>query len=149
MSAVPQANIINSGHTISSRESSTTLRQATDLLGRILLSALFLLSGVGKIGAYSATAGYMAAVGVPAALLPLAIAAEVFGALAIILGWKTRIVSVLMAGFTVLTGVLFHNNLADQIQMVMFLKNLSIAGAFLILAANGAGRYSVDARKAK
>jgi putative oxidoreductase len=138
---------------IASRPSSTqpliTLRSTSELAGRVLLMSLFLLSGLGKIGAYTATAGYMASVGVPGALLPLVIATEVLGSLAIILGWQTRVVSLLLAGFTLLSGVLFHNNFADQIQMIMFLKNLSIAGAFLMLAANGAGALSLDARKAK
>lgn len=125
-----------------------TLRNGAELAGRILLSVLFLLSGVGKLAAYAATAGYMASAGVPGALLPLAILIEAGGAIAIIAGWKTRIVSVLLAGFTLLTALLFHNHLADQMQMIMFMKNVSIAGAFLLLAAHGAGRYSLDARSA-
>jgi putative oxidoreductase len=133
----------------SGAQSRITLRSTSELFGRILLMSLFLLSGVGKIGAYAATAGYMASVGVPGAALPLVIAVEVLGSVAIILGWRTRVVSLLLAGFTLATAVLFHNNFADQIQMIMFLKNLSIAGAFLMLAANGAGALSLDARKAK
>jgi putative oxidoreductase len=91
----------------------------------------------------------MASAGVPGALLPLVIAVEVLGSIAIILGWRTRAVSLLMAGFSLATAVLFHNNWADQIQMVMFLKNVSIAGGFLMLAANGAAAFSLDARNAK
>jgi putative oxidoreductase len=120
-----------------------------ELGGRVLLAALFLLSGVGKIGGYDATAGYMVSVGVPGALLPLVIAIEVLGAAAIIVGWKTRLVAFALAGFTLLSAVIFHNNFADQIQMVMFLKNLSIAGGFLLLVANGAGGISLDHRMAK
>jgi putative oxidoreductase len=127
----------------------STLRNGTELIGRILLATLFLLSGVGKIAAYSATAGYMASAGVPAPLLPLVIGLEVVGAIAIVAGWHTRAVALLLAGFTVASGILFHNNFADQMQMIMFLKNLSIAGAFLLVAANGAGRLSVDARGTK
>ena len=74
---------------------------------------------------------------------------EVLGSLAIILGWHTRVVAVLLAGFALVSAALFHNNFADQTQMVMFLKNVSIAGALLILAANGAGAFSLDARKGK
>jgi putative oxidoreductase len=125
------------------------LRSTTELLGRILLMTLFLLSGLGKISAYTATAGYMASVGVPGALLPLVIATEVLGSFAIILGWQTRVASLLLAGFALVSAMLFHNNFGDQIQMIMFLKNVSIAGAFLMLAANGAGPLSLDARKAK
>ncbi|WP_266157494.1 DoxX family protein [Dyella silvatica] len=124
--------------------SKLTLKNATELLGRVLIVGLFLLSGVGKISAYAATAGYMASVGVPGAVLPLVIATEVLGSLAIILGWKTRIVSFLLAGFTLLTGILFHNHFADQMQMIMFLKNVSIAGAFLLLTVHGAGPISLD-----
>jgi putative oxidoreductase len=123
-----------------------TIKSSAELLGRVLIVALFLLSGIGKMGAYAATAGYMASVGVPGAVLPLVIATEVLGSLAIILGWKTRIVSVLMAGFTVLTAILFHNHLADQIQMIMFMKNVSIAGAFLLLTVHGAGPISLDSK---
>jgi putative oxidoreductase len=119
-----------------------------ELAGRVLLAALFLLSGVGKIGSYAATAGYMTSAGVPGALLPIVIALEVLGAAAIIVGWQTRITALLLAGFTLLSALLFHNNFADQVQMVMFLKNVSIAGGFLLLAANGAGSLSVDRRAA-
>ena len=134
------ANIEN----VTEASSAFTLKNTTEVLGRVLIAALFLLSGMGKITAYTATAGYMASVGVPGAILPLVIATEVLGSLAIILGWKTRIVAVLMAGFTLLTGIVFHNNFADQIQMIMFLKNVSITGAFLLLAVNGAGPLSLD-----
>ena len=116
---------------------------------RVLLAALFLITGIGKLGAYDATAGYMASVGVPGALLPLVIVTEVLGAVAIILGWKTRIVAFLLAGFTLLSALLFHNNFADQMQMVMFLKNLSIAGGVLLLVVHGGGRISLDHRAAK
>ncbi|MBR8653938.1 DoxX family protein [Achromobacter sp. Marseille-Q0513] len=132
-----------------SRTASNRLGDGAELLGRIMLAALFALSGLGKISAYAATAGYMAAAGLPGALLPLAIIAEIGGGLALILGWKTRAVAVLLAGFTLLTGLLFHANLGDQMQMIMFMKNLAIAGAFLILAARGAGSYSLDARAAR
>lgn len=130
--------------TVTEASSSFTLKNTTEVVGRVLIAALFLLSGMGKITAYTATAGYMASVGVPGAILPLVIATEVLGSLAIILGWKTRIVAVLMAGFTLLTGIVFHNNFADQIQMIMFLKNVSITGAFLLLAVHGAGPLSLD-----
>ncbi len=88
----------------------------------------------------------MSSQGVPGALLPLVIATEVLGPLAIILGWKTRIVAFLLAGYTLLTAVIFHTHFADQTQMIMFWKNVSIAGAFLILVARGAGPISLDRR---
>ena len=127
----------------------SAFRKVSELTGRILLSAIFLISGLGKIGSYAATAGYMSSVGVPRALLPLVIATEVAGAISIIVGWKTRIAASLLAGFTLLAAFIFHNNFADQIQAIMFLKNVSIAGGFLLLVANGAGPLSLDRRLAK
>jgi putative oxidoreductase len=124
-------------------------RSLTEASGRLLLALLFLPSGVGKLGAYKATAAYMASVGVPGALLPAVIATEVLGSLAIILGWKTQVAAFLLAGFSVLTALTFHNNLADQTQMIMFFKNLSIAGGLLLLVVNGAGRLSLDRRFAR
>lgn len=126
-----------------------SVQKAAELGGRILLSLLFLLSGLGKIGAYAGTAAYMSSVGVPGALLPAVIATEVLGALAIIIGWKTRVIAFLLAGFSLLTAVVFHNNFGDQIQMIMFLKNVSIAGGYLLLVANGPGPLSIDRRIAK
>jgi len=121
------------------------LSKSVELGGRILLASLFLLSGLSKLGAgYAATAQYMNSVGVPGAFLPLVVATEIGGALAIIVGWQTRIVAFLLAGFTLLSAVFFHNNFADQVQMIMFLKNVSITGGFLILVANGAGVLSLD-----
>lgn len=119
-----------------------------ELAGRLLLALLFLLSGLGKLGAYAATIAYMSSQGVPGALLPVVIATEVLGAIAIVIGWRTRVVALLLAGFSILTALAFHNNLADQIQMIMFLKNISIAGGFLLLVANGAGPLSLDGRRA-
>ena len=119
-----------------------------ELGGRILLASLFLLSGLTKISSYGAIAGYMTAAGVPASLLPIVIATEVLGSLAIIVGWHTRIAAFLLAGFTLIAGAIFHNNFSDQIQLIMFLKDVSIAGAFLMLVANGAGPLSIDRRRA-
>ena len=134
---------------VSISKRNATLRNTTEFAGRTLLALLFLLSGLGKLGAYHATAGYMASVGVPGALLPAVIATEVLGALAIILGWKTRAAAALLAGFSVLAALIFHNNLADQTQLIMFWKNISIAGGYLLLVVHGAGAVSLDARSAR
>src|SRR5262249_33730706 len=107
----------------------------------------FLASGLSKIGGYAATTGYMGAMGVPGALLPVVIVTEVLGALAIIFGWYTRLVAFLLAGFTLLAALIFHSNFADQTQLIMFMKNVSISGAFLLLVADGAGPLSMDARR--
>ena len=122
------------------------VQKVSDLTARVLLSALFLLSGLGKLGTYAATAAYMSSLGVPGALLPVVIATEIVGAFAIILGWKTRIAASVLAGFTLLAAFIFHSRFSDQIQMIMFLKNVSIAGGLLLLAVHGAGPLSVDRR---
>ena len=119
-----------------------------DFAGRVLISAIFLASGLGKIAGYAGAQGYMEAMGVPGALLPLVILLEIGGALAIIAGWQTRVAATLLAGFTVLSAVTFHADFADQIQTIMFLKNLAIAGGFLFLVANGPGAYAFDTRAA-
>ncbi|WP_293390950.1 DoxX family protein [Nevskia sp.] len=120
---------------------------SVELAGRILLALMFLLAGISKITGYAGTAGYMASAGVPGALLPLVIALEVGGALAIIVGFQTRLVALALAGFSVVAAALFHSNFADQMQMTLFLKNVSVAGGFLILAANGPGALSLDAKR--
>ena len=116
------------------------------LLGRIGLSAIFLLSGVGKIVGYAGTQQYMQSQGVPGALLPLVIALEVLGAMAIIVGSGTRIVAALLAIFTIVAAVIFHSG-GDQMQQILFLKDVAIAGGFLLLVARGAGEWSIDARR--
>lgn len=133
-------------HTLEGPGMNTT-QNFVELLGRILLAALFLIAGLGKIGGYAATQGYMESMGLPGALLPLVIALEVGGALAIIAGWRTRLVAFLLAGFSIVSALVFHSALGDQVQFVMFMKNFSIAGAFLLLVARGAGDWSLDARR--
>jgi putative oxidoreductase len=120
-----------------------------ELLGRILIAAMFLQSGIGKIASYAATSHYMAAKGVPSILLPLVIILEVVGSIAIILGWKTRPFAFALAGFCILAAFLFHFNFADRTQSIMFMKNISIAGGFLILFARGAGTLSLDGKRSK
>ena len=120
-----------------------------ELLGRILIALMFLQSGIGKIGSYAATGHYMAAKGVPSVLLPLVIILEVAGSIAIILGWKTRLFAFLLAGFCILAPLLFHLNFADRTQSIMFMKDISIAGGFLIIFARGAGDLSLDKKLGK
>ena len=114
--------------------------------GRILISLMFVTSGFSKISGYTATQGYMEAMGVPGALLPLVIAVELLGGLAVMLGWHTRIAAFLLAGFSLLSALLFHANFGDQMQMIMFMKNISIAGGFLMIVALGGGAYALDNR---
>ena len=121
------------------------------LAGRLLLAALFLLSGFSKITAPAATIGYIQSVGLP---LPevgygLAVFVEVVGGLALVLGFKTRWVAAGLAIFTVATALVFHKDLADQNQFIHFFKNISIAGGLLQVVAFGAGRFSLDARRTR
>lgn len=121
----------------------------TALSGRVLIALMFVLSGLEKLGNYEGMQGYMASVGVPGSLLWLAIVLEVAGGMMIVAGLYTRIVAVLLGGFCVLTAILFHGNLADQMTFIMFMKNISIAGGFLVLAAHGAGVLSLDQLRAR
>lgn len=116
-------------------------------LSRFLLAFLFLMAGISKIGQYAGTEGYMESVGLPSALLPLVIALEIGGAVALIIGFKVRYVAVLLAGFSIVSALLFHFNFADQMQSILFMKNISIAGGLMILAAAGAGAWSLDNRQ--
>ncbi|GMR00640.1 MAG: DoxX family protein [Zetaproteobacteria bacterium] len=118
----------------------------TELIGRILLAQLFLIAGIHKITAYAGTQGYMEAMGVPGMLLPLVILLEVGGGLMLVLGWKARWTAAAMGVFSLTSAAIFHHNLADQMQMIMFMKNLSIAGGMFILAVHGAGVLSLDER---
>lgn len=126
-----------------------TIENYSELAGRIMISILFLMAGISKISGYAGTQGYMESMGVSGSLLPLVILLEVVGAIAIIVGFKTRITAFLLAGFSVVAAFLFHHNFAEQIQMILFMKNIAIAGGFLFLVAHGAGAISVDSRLAK
>ena len=120
-----------------------------ELGGRILIATIFILSGFTKITGYAGTQGYMEAMGVPGALLPLVIVTELGGGLLVVLGLWTRLAALALAGFSLLSAVLFHASFADQVQMIMFLKNFAIAGGFLFLVAHGPGPWSIDARRAR
>lgn len=115
------------------------------LFGRIGLSLIFIISGWGKIAGFDATQGYMEAMGVPGALLPLVILLELGGGLAILAGAFTRPVAIAIAGFSLLAAALFHADFADATQFVPFWKNIALAGGFLMLAAHGPGAWSLDA----
>jgi putative oxidoreductase len=115
-------------------------------VGRVLISLMFVTSGFSKISGYAATQGYMEAMGVPGALLPLVIAVELLGGLAVMLGWHTRIAAFFLAGFSLLSALLFHANFGDQMQMIMFMKNISIAGGFLMIVSLGGGAFTLDNR---
>ena len=118
------------------------------LIGRLLIVAIFLVSGAGKIAAPAAMIGYIASVGLPFPQLGLVIAVvvEIAGGAALLLGYRTRVAASMLAGYCVATAVLFHADFADQNQIVHFLKNIAMTGGLLQVVAFGAGGFSVDAR---
>lgn len=123
------------------------MKTYNSLIARVLLAHIFVLAGLSKITAFAGTQGYMESMGVPGMLLPLVIALEVGGGLAIAIGWKTSLVSYALAAFTIVAAIIFHSNLGEQMQMIMFMKNFAIAGGLMLLAEHGAGAYSLDNRK--
>jgi len=131
-------------HTISNN--SNLLKQFSAPTGRVFLAIIFFMSGLTKMSSYSGTQGYMDAMGVSGMLLPLVIALEVIGGLAIIIGWKTKLVALALATFSISSAMIFHADFSDQMQMGMFMKNVAIAGGFLMLVAQGPGAYALDNR---
>jgi putative oxidoreductase len=126
---------------------STTLAAA----GRLMLAAIFLISGLGKLADPAGTQAYISAAGLPAPMLAYlaAVAVEVGGGLLLVLGYRTRIVALVIAGFSIVAALGFHRNFADMNQMIHFLKNIAMAGGLLQVAAFGAGSFSLDARRAR
>jgi putative oxidoreductase len=119
----------------------------TPLLGRVLIAAIYIMSGFGKLTAPAAAAGYIASAGLPLpyAGVALAVLVELVGGILLILGYRTRIVALIMAVFTMATAVFFHSNFADQNMFIHFFKNVAMTGGLLQVAAFGAGSLSLDA----
>ncbi|MBR8843342.1 DoxX family protein [Pseudoalteromonas sp. JC3] len=116
------------------------------LFGRVGLSAIFILAAINKIQYFEGNAAYMASSGLPSELLPLVIAFELIGGLFILAGAYTQLTAIAFAGFSIVSALLFHFDLADQMQFLMFFKNIAMAGGFLALAASGAGKFSIDSK---
>jgi putative oxidoreductase len=114
-----------------------------------MLALIFILAGAGKIQDPAGTAGYMQSMGVPGILLWPTIALEILGGIAIAIGYKTRYAAYALAAFSVLAAFIFHRNFGDQMQMIMFLKNIAIAGGLLLLATGGRTAYSLDNRRSQ
>jgi putative oxidoreductase len=121
-------------------------KNLTLLVSRILLAHMFLIAGLGKIGAYAGTQAYMQSMGVPGALLPLVILLEIGGSLALITGFFTRWMAVALGIFTAVAALIFHHDFANQMQQIMFMKNWTIVGGMLLLTVTGAGAWSIDAK---
>ena len=117
--------------------------------GRIAIAAIFILSGASKLAAPAGTIGYIASAGLPLPTVAyaIAVAVELLGGIALILGYRTRFVAAALAVFSVAAAFGFHNQLADQNQFIHFFKNIAIAGGLLQIVALGAGRVALDARR--
>jgi putative oxidoreductase len=126
---------------------------ALSLIGRIMLAAIFLITGFGKIEGFQGVTSQIASKGLPLpeVLAVATITLEVVGGLMLVFGWKTRWAALALATFTVLAGVLFHNFWAvpeaqKMLQQIQFLKNVAIMGGLLLVVAYGPGRFSIDRR---
>ena len=126
----------------------TKQTDTTALVGRVLIGVLFLMGGLSKLTAPAATQAYIASVGLPApvAAYVVALFVELVGSVLLLAGFRVRIVAAGLAVFTLVTAVFFHNNFADQNQMIHFLKNIAIMGGLLQVVAFGAGKFSLDHR---
>ncbi len=125
------------------------IEAAAALAGRFLLSAIFLHEAYAKLTAYAPSVAYMKAFGVPGELLPLAIAVELGCGLLVLVGYQTRIAALLLAGFCVVTALIFHAKFGDRNQLLHFEKDLAIAGGFLVLFARGGGAWAFDALRGR
>lgn len=116
-------------------------------IGRVLLSAIFIWAGFGKIGDPAGTMHYIASAGmpVPSAAYVVAVLVELGGGLALLLGWQARAAGLVLAIFSVVTAAVFHSHFADHMNQIQFMKNLAMAGGLLQVTAYGAGAISVDA----
>ena len=118
--------------------------QVIQVLGRIFLSTIFLIEGMNKIFNYESTIEYMENFNVPEYLAIPAIIVEILFPLLLIVGYQTKISALALAIFTLTTALIFHTDFTNQMQLISFLKNFAIAGGFLIIFVNGAGKYSID-----
>ena len=133
-----------------SGEASRPSSDAIAFLGRLLIAGIFLLSGASKVAQPDATLAYIGSAGLPFVSLAFAgaVLAELGGGIALVLGYRTRLVAAVLALFSVATALGFHSNLADQNQFIHFFKNIAMAGGLLQVVAFGGGRFSLDARRA-
>ena len=115
-----------------------------EVLGRIFLSAIFLINVVGKIFNYEETIQYMENFNVSGNLIIPAIVVEILFPILLIIGYQTRFSALVLSLFTLTLAVIFHTDFSNQMQLISFLKNIAIAGGFLIIFVNGAGKYSID-----
>ena len=126
--------------------SSSTSKDALALGGRILLAAIFILSGVAKLGQAEGTIGYIASVGLPFAepIYYAVVALEIAGGALLMIGYRARLTALALAGFSLMAAAIFHSDFADQNQLIHFLKNLAVAGGMLQVVAFGPGKFSLN-----
>ena len=117
-----------------------------EILGRILLSAIFLINGIGKIFNYEGTIQYMENFDVPGYLIIPAIIVEILFPILLIIGYYTKFSALVLSLFTLVLAVIFHTDFSNQMQLMSFLKNIAIAGGFLIIFVYGPGKYSLDSK---
>jgi putative oxidoreductase len=136
--------------TISTPKIPDALATVVPAAGRVLISSLFLLAGASKLAAPAMTIGYIQSVGLPLppAAFALSVFVEIVGGIALLLGYRTRLVASVLFVFTLATAAFFHNHFADQNQFIHFFKNVAIAGGLLHVVAFGGGRLSLDGRRA-
>ena len=127
----------------------TSYMQLFSPVGRLLIANIFLIDGINKISYYEGVAEWMFLKGVPEYLLPLVILLEIGGALAIIMGWRVKLFSLLFFVFCILTAIIFHSDFTNNMDKVIFMKNMSMAGGFLFLFLHGGGDFSLDKRRKK
>ena len=120
------------------------LTAGADLLGRLMLAALFLYDGWLVANNYDATAEYLSQFGMPPLMLVPALILQVGGGLLVAVGWNTRLAALALSLFCISTALIFHNQFGDSNEEIQFWKDLAIAGGFLVLAAHGAGAFSLD-----
>ena len=134
----------NINRQVASVVATRAINNTLTLAARLLMAWIFIGAGLSKTGAgYAGTAGYMESMGLPGALLPLVILLEIGGGLALVAGFQTRLAALALAVFSIVSGVIFHGG-ADQMQQILFMKNLAMAGGLLAFTVFGGGRLSLD-----
>ena len=120
------------------------LANVLDLVGRIFISSIFLLSGLNKIQNYEGSHDWMESLGIPGILLIPAIVLEVLAPILIVVGYQVKISAALLSIFCIATAIIFHTDFSNQMQFISFFKNIGLAGGFLFLVVNGAKNFSLD-----
>ena len=125
------------------------VRKYSPVIGRVLIALIFILFGFGKITDFGSNLGYMQAFNVPFAtfVLVIAIAVELLGGISLILGLKTKWGAGALIIYTAIITLIFHTNLADQTQLIQFMKNLAIIGGLILIANYGPGPFSLDKKR--